>query len=321
MSTKKYALELLENKRGHGDITVPIENWLRASPEIALKPAIPTRSQSFSKRNCYNDILSVQGMLPFLAEKEVSAKINIHASLESTNKTAKELAVSGTEYDGTIIISDNQTAGRGRYGRKFFSLPGHGIYMSFIIRPTQPDWINVPTLVTSYAAVSVCKAIETTTGKMPQIKWVNDIFLDGKKICGILTEAVTDFESGNMQWIVLGIGINFITPAAGFPEEIRHIAGSVFSESKPTITRNQLVAEIVNRVLNFNHKCDNKTMLAEYKKRLMMIGKKIVIAGMNEPFEATAIDIDDIGLLIVRKDNGEVLSLSAGEVRLDLSCR
>jgi len=262
-----------------------------------------------------NDILSVQGMLPFLLDKDAAGNITVHSSLESTNKTAKELAITGAE-NGTIVIADCQTAGKGRYGRSFFSPPGHGIYMSFVLRPLQRHWVGSPTLVTTYAAVSVCEAIEATTDKMPQIKWVNDIFLDGKKICGILTEAVTDIESGKMQWIVVGIGINFITPNAGFPEEIKNIAGSIFSEGKPTITRNKLAAEIINRMLVFESQWGSKPILAEYKKRLMMIGKRVVITGLNETFEATAIDIDDIGRLIVKKDNGEIISLSAGEVSL-----
>ncbi len=324
MSTKKYVLELLENKRGQNISGAYIAEQLNVTRNAVWKAVKELEKDGYTikavtnKGYCLsddNDILSVQGMLPFLSDKEISDKINVHASLESTNKTAKELAISGAEH-GTIIVADCQTVGKGRYNRNFISPPGHGIYMSFILRPTQQHWIGVPTLVTSYAAVSVCEAIETTTGKMPQIKWVNDIFITGKKICGILTEAVTDFESGNMQWIVVGIGINFTTPDTGFPENIKHIAGSVFSGDIPTITRNQLAAEIINRILNIEKNCDNKTMLGEYKKRLMMIGKKVVVTGLNEPFEAMAVDIDEIGRLIVKKDNGDILSLFSGEISI-----
>ena len=188
--------------------------------------------------------------------------------------------------------------------------------MSFILRLTQRHLIAVPTLVTSYAAVAVCEAIEATTEKKPQIKWINDIFLSEKKISGILTEAITDYESGTIQWIVLGIGINFTTPATGFPENIKHIAGSVFSEDKPTITRNQLAAEIANRILNIENNCDSNTMLAEYKKRLMILGKRVLVTGLHEPFEAMAVDIDEIGRLIVKKDNGDVISLFSGEISI-----
>ena len=259
------------------------------------------------------DILSVQGILPFLTNSDISDKIKIFASLESTNITAKGLAISGVEH-GTTIIAESQTAGRGRYDRKYFSPPGHGIYMSVILRPAQRHWIETPTLVTSYAAISVCEAIETATGKKPRIKWVNDIFLDGKKICGILTEAVSDFESGNIQWIVVGIGINFARPDAGFPDDIKHIAGAIFPDGAPTTTRNRLAAEVINQITAFERRYNLKEMLEEYKKRLNMLGQKVTITGSNGSYEAFAIDIDDTGRLIVKKDNGEVFALSAGEV-------
>lgn len=324
MSTKKYVLELLESKRGENISGEYIAGQLNVTRNAVWKAVKELEKDGYrikavtNKGYCLsddNDILSVQGMLPFLANKKISGKINIHASLESTNKTAKELAISEAEH-GTIIIADCQTAGKGRHSRNFFSPSGHGIYMSFILRLTQRHLIAVPTLVTSYAAVAVCEAIETTTEKKPQIKWINDIFLSEKKISGILTEAITDYESGTIQWIVLGIGINFTTPATGFPENIKHIAGSVFSEEKPTITRNQLAAEIANRILNIENNCDSNTMLAEYKKRLMILGKRVIVTGLHEPFEAMAVDIDEIGRLIVKKDNGDVISLFSGEISI-----
>ena len=326
MSTKKYILELLESKRGESISGAYIAEQLNVTRNAVWKAVKELEKDGYrikavtNKGYCLfddNDILSVQGMLPFLSDKTIADKIKIHISLESTNKTAKELAISGAEH-GTIIMADYQTVGKGRYNRNFFSLSGHGIYMSFILRPTQRHWLTVPTLVTSYAAVSVCEAIETTTGKKPQIKWVNDIFIHDKKISGILTEAITDYESGNIQWIVVGIGINFTMPTTGFPENIKDIAGSVFSEDKPTITRNQLAAEIVNRILNIENNCDSNTLLAEYKKRLMMIGKKVIVTGLHEPFEAMAVDIDEVGRLIVKKDNGEVISLFSGEISIDV---
>jgi len=324
VSTKSYVLELLESKRGQNISGAYIAEQLNVTRNAVWKAVKELEKDGYkikavtNKGYCLfddNDILSVQGMLPFLFDKKISDKINIHSSLESTNKIAKELAISGAEH-GTIIMADCQTVGKGRYNRKFFSPPGHGIYMSFILRLTQRHWTTVPTLVTSYAAVSVCEAIETTTEKKPQIKWVNDIFINDKKISGILTEAVTDYESGNIQWIVIGIGINFTMPTAGFPEKIKDIAGSVFSEDKPTITRNQLAAEITNRILNIENNCDSNTMLAEYKKRLMMIGKRVIVTGLHESFEAIAVDIDETGRLIVQKDNGDVISLLAGEISI-----
>jgi BirA family biotin operon repressor/biotin-[acetyl-CoA-carboxylase] ligase len=168
--------------------------------------------------------------------------------------------------------------------------------------------------VTSFAAVNVCEAIEAVSEKVPQIKWVNDIFLDGKKICGILTEAVTDYESSNVQWIVVGIGINFSTPTDDFPDDLREIAGAVFSDNNPPTTRNHLISEVINRMMAGENRCGE--MLAEYKKRLMMLDKRIIVTGAKQPYEAVAIDIDDVGHLIVKKDDGQIITLSAGEISI-----
>jgi len=324
VSTKKYILALLESNRGQnisGEYIAAQLNITRNSVWKAVKELEKDGYRIIAVTNkgyCLcedNDILSVQGMLPFLSEKKTADKINIYNSLESTNKTAKEMAVSGAEH-GAVIMAEYQTAGRGRYGRKFFSPPGHGIYMSFILHSEQLRF-DTPTLVTAFAAVSVCESIEAISEKKPQIKWVNDVFLDGKKICGILTEAVTDLESGNMQWIVVGIGVNFSTSAA-LPEELRQIAGAVFAESSPSTTRNHLAAEIINRLTVPENQYGSKEMLAGYKQRLFMLGEKIWVAGMGKShYEATAVDIDDIGRLIVkRSDTGETISLCAGEISI-----
>ena len=284
------------------------------------------------------DNLSVEGMLTYLSEQGISAGIELHDCLGSTNVVAKDMALSGARH-GTVVIADSQTAGRGRYGRSFFSPPGHGIYMSFIFENAAQNRHGTQTLITAYAAVSVCEAIEAVTGKRPQIKWVNDVFLDGKKICGILceaiatregsshgegtshSEAVAETNGGNtqgaeaFQCIIVGIGVNFSTPKTGYPEAIAETAGSIFGENKPAITRNRLVAEIINRMFETINNREKPAILAEYKKRLMMLGKKVVVTGMRESFEATAIDIDDTGRLIIKNDNGEIQTLTSGEIQ------
>ena len=323
MSTKKLVLELLERERGKSISGEHLAEQLNVSRNTIWKAIKELEKDGYkitaatNKGYCFcesNDILSVQGLFPFLSAKENFNNIYVYDSLASTNKTAKEMAIAGAK-QGTVIIADHQTAGKGRYGRDFFSPQSSGIYMSFILRPTKLSF-DSPTAITAFAAVSVCQAIETLTSKSPQIKWVNDIFLDEKKICGILTEAVTDFESGTIQWIVVGIGINFATPTTGFPEGLKEIAGSIFSADHPTITRNHLAAEVINRIMACENQIEDKEMFSEYRKRLMMLGEKITVTGVNESFEAIAVDIDDIGRLEVRKSTGEMLILSAGEVSI-----
>ncbi|MCL1788078.1 MAG: biotin--[acetyl-CoA-carboxylase] ligase [Defluviitaleaceae bacterium] len=257
------------------------------------------------------DILCAEGIGQFLSGD--TARIVLYPALESTNKTAKALAAAGGAH-GTVILAEQQTAGRGRFGRSFFSPPGHGIYMSLILRPAGG---LTATALTIRTAVCVCQAIEAFTDKTPCIKWVNDIFIGGKKICGILTEAVTGLENGHLPWMVVGIGVNVTTLPGNFPAEIQSTAGSIFGKGQPAASRNRLAAEIINRVFDLENTCSAQA-LCEYKKRLMMLGKKISVTGHKELFEATALDIDDIGRLIVQKDSGEILALSSGEVSIKI---
>ena len=323
MSSKKYVLTLLENKRNQSISGEYIAGQLNVSRNTVWKAIKDLRKDGYkikavtNKGYCLcedNDILSVEGMLPYLSQESISDNIYVYDRLESTNKTAKEMAISGAEH-GTVIIADCQTAGKGRYGRSFHSPPNHGLYMSIIIQPMQYSF-SAPTLITAFAAVTVCEAIEAVSDNTPKIKWVNDIFLDGKKVCGILTEAVTDFESGNTQWIVVGIGINYSTPATEFPEDLQHIAGSVFGSDTPPATRNRLAAEIVNSFFIQENKYDEKAMLEKYKQRMFMLGKTVLVTGTAEPYEAMAVDVDSNGHLVVQKSTGELLSLSAGEISI-----
>jgi len=265
------------------------------------------------------------------------AKLYIHASLESTNDTAKVLP--GAEH-GTTIIADTQSAGRGRNGRKFFSPQGCGIYMSVVLLPAQL-WHGTtkggvlecgPGLVTPGAAVAVCEAIETIISSSrkkkcptqqagqpyeesiaPQIKWVNDILIDGKKVCGILTEAVAD-AAGMIKRIIVGIGINFTLPPGGYPAELAESVGAVADLKINCYTRNRLIAEVHNRLmanLNTAHK-----IIPAYKKRLLMLRRRISVICPEGTYEATPLDVDSNGGLVVEKDCGEILTLTSGEISI-----
>ena len=325
MSTKESVLALLESGRGQSLSGAVIARQLGVTRNAVWKAVKELEKEGYAiqavpnKGYCLceeNDILSVQGILPFLREKELAGKIFVYPSLESTNKTAKEMAIAGAGH-GTVVIADSQTAGKGRYGRGFFAPPGRGVYMSLILKPLR-RWLEVPTLVTAFAAVSVCRAIEAATGKQPQIKWVNDLYLAGKKICGILTQAVTDFESGGIQWIVVGVGVNLSIPEREFPPELRPIAGSIFPEGNPTAARNRLAAEIANNLLTLEGDDGRQAILTEYKKRLMMLGESVAVTTPRDSYQATAVDVDDTGRLIVRKKDGQTLALSAGEISIRL---
>ena len=325
MSTKNRILELLEQQRGESISGEHLAGVLGISRNAVWKAIKELQKDSYNivavtnKGYCLsaeNDIISIPGIKPFLSERSqfYANKIQVHKSLESTNKTAKEMAVAGAEH-GTIIISDCQTMGRGRYSRNFFSPSGGGLYMSIVLRPEAMHFKN-PTSVTAFAAVSVCEAIESISTKVPRIKWVNDIFIDGKKVCGILTEAVTDFESGGLDWVVLGIGINVHTRTEDFPCDLQSIATSIYPDEKMSGVRNRLSAEIINRILGFETLPSETEIFEKYKKRLMVLGKKITVIQNQVEYKATAIDVDSVGHLVVKNESGERITLSSGEIRI-----
>lgn len=326
MSTKNRILELLEQSRGQSISGQQIAAILDVSRNAVWKAVKELQKDGYNivavtnKGYCLtdeNDIVSIPGIKPFLSEKSqpFSEKIHIYKSLESTNKTAKEMAVAG-EGHGTIVIADCQTMGRGRYSRKFFSSPGSGLYMSIILRPEGLVFEN-PTSITAFAALSVCEAIETVSKKTPMIKWVNDIMIDGKKVCGILTEAVTDLESGGLDWVVLGIGINVYIPTEDFPKELQSLAASVYPNKREPGARNRLYAEIINRILGWDTAPTEKEIFEKYKKRLMMLGEYVTVITGQEEYIATAVDVDSAGHLIVRKESGELVTLLSGEIKIN----
>jgi BirA family biotin operon repressor/biotin-[acetyl-CoA-carboxylase] ligase len=330
MTTKEKVLGLLEANRGISVSGASIAAQLGVSRNAVWKAIrelckaghqIEAASNRGYRLGDGSDVLSVQGISLHLSDKSRGVPIRVYDCVESTNIIAKEAAVAGAQH-GTTVTAERQSAGKGRYERPFSSPPG-GIYLSMVFHTDAlPLFQTTPTFVTALAAVAVCEAIESLIGKSPRIKWVNDIFLESRagaefKVCGISAEAVTDFVSGATQWVVLGIGVNFNTAPAAFPEELRGVAGSLFAEDEPPpITRNRLIAEIVNRLLGCEH-CE-KSLLAAYKSRLML-GRRVVVSSprsSNLSYTATALDIDEVGRLIVRKDCGEEAVLCSGEIRI-----
>ena len=324
MSTKHRILELLEQNRGDSISGERLAGILNVSRNAVWKAVKELEKEGYSieavtnkgyRLSDQNDIVSIQGIKPFLSpqSKLYAENIKIYKTLESTNKTAKEMAVAGAEH-GTVIIADSQTKGRGRYSRSYFS-PSGGLYMSIILRPEVLNFEN-PTSVTAFAAVAVCEAIESISEKTPKIKWVNDILIDGKKVCGILTEAVTDFESGSLDWIVLGIGINVYIKTEDFPDDLQTSATSIFPNEKMFGVRNKLSAEIINRILGYDITPMESEIFRKYKKRLAILGDQVTVIQNKNEYKATVIDIDAAGHLVVKNENGEIITVSSGEIRV-----
>lgn len=226
-------------------------------------------------------------------------------TVDSTNNQCKRLLADGKK--GIFLVTaDEQSAGRGRQGKSFYSPPMTGIYFSLVIRP-ETTLKNAVTATTA-ASVAVCKAIETLTDVKPKIKWVNDVYIGDKKICGILTEAVTNFEEGIVDSVIIGIGINISTK--NFPAEAE-FAGSLDEK----ISRSALIAEISNELLKITER-DYKSFIDYYRSHSMIIGENInfIKNGKVTPAKATA--IDETGGLIVELENGEITTLRSGEISI-----
>lgn len=256
------------------------------------------------------DLLTAEGISAMLPLELAQLDLRVFDEIDSTNLEAKRLAMTGLSR--CAVVADRQTAGRGRLGRSFYSPPGCGIYTSLLLRP-RPDQLADVTLLTTAAGVAVCRALERAAGVQAEIKWVNDLYLNGKKICGILTEGVTDFESGMIESVVVGYGINF-RDDAHLPEELRSIVGSVFGAEPPTVTRSALAAAMLAELLPLAEDLSSRSFLPEYRRRSMLLGREIVFSRAGGRFAAVAEEIDDDGGLVVRLPDGSRETLRSGEV-------
>lgn len=258
-----------------------------------------------------NDIITKDGI-----EKHLSSPypIEILENVNSTNRYLKKISCKDTN-EGYTVIALQQTDGHGRFNRKFHSPESSGIYMSILLKPTITA--NTAVLVTSATAVAVCEAIEKCCNKKAQIKWVNDIIINSKKVCGILAEGTINPESQKFESIIVGIGLNVYTPPNGFAEEIKDIAGAIVCKEEKGL-KNKLIAEIINRIVSYSHNLDKKTFLEVYKKRNIVIGKTVTVIKGDIKKTAKAIDIDDSCRLLVEFQDKTKTLLDSGEISLRL---
>lgn len=263
------------------------------------------------------DVLSHSRMEQLLTTDVIGRTLTIYPETDSTNTRLKQLAAEGAP-EGTVVLADRQTGGKGRMGRSFCSPAGNGIYMSVLLRPRLP--VEKIQLVTILAALSVAEALRESAAVDARIKWVNDILVNGKKICGILTEGSFAGETGELDYLVVGIGVN-IGSTAAFPEEVRQITTAVNEESGRQVGRCELTAAILSRFeQNYYLLTANASQLiARYKQLLCMLGQDITVISARENYRAVAVDISPMGGLIVRRGTGELLELHSGEISTRLS--
>lgn len=256
------------------------------------------------------DIINTQNILELLDNNlKNKIKLLVLEKATSTNTLVKELASENDE--GFVVVAGEQTAGRGRMGRSFFSPGDSGVYMSLLLKPEIKPEDAVQ--ITTAAAVSVCKALESLEVYDSKIKWVNDIYICNRKVCGILTESSFNSQSGMLDFAVLGIGINIYESQEGFPDEIKDIAGAVFSERKENM-RNRFIAGFLNEFFNIYKKLYSKNHLKEYKEKNFVLGREINIIQGDNVRVGKAIDIDDNCNLVVELPDGTTDKLYYGEI-------
>lgn len=247
-------------------------------------------------------------------KKEISANAEIerYDIIESTNIIARERIAEGCRQWHTIV-ADSQTGGSGRMGRSFFSPCGTGLYMSCVLYPSE----NQLGLITGMAAVSVCEVLEKEFKLLPKIKWVNDIFIDKKKVCGILAKSVpTDRGIA----VILGIGINVFKPEDGFPEDIKDSAGYLFEEKEEEM-KERLLYSLLKALIGRYEKIGCDDAPEEYRKRCLTVGRDVTViptGNTGNVKEAKALFVDDNYHLTVEYENGERETLSSGEVSVKI---
>lgn len=319
MTTKERILALLEENRGtplSGEALAEELGVSRTAVWKAIKDlqkaghAIAAAQNKGYTLDTDSEMLSEQGVRLFLRNK--SLNLVVARELESTNLTAKQMAAEGAPH-GTLVLADSQTAGRGRRGRSFASPPGTGLYLSMVLRSALP--MQSAALVTSAAAVAVCRAVESTSGKRLDIKWVNDLFYRGKKCCGILTEAAADMETGGVDYLVVGIGLNLLPPESGWPEELEEIATAVFSPGEH-VGRCRIAAAIADELLDLCAALPDTSFMEEYRARNLVPGRDVDIIQNGEHRPAHALAVTDDGHLLVRLPGGGQEELLFGEVSI-----
>jgi BirA family biotin operon repressor/biotin-[acetyl-CoA-carboxylase] ligase len=246
-----------------------------------------------------------------LKTKDFGKKIHYFSEIYSTNNKAKELAFAGAS-EGTLVIAEKQTGGRGRLGSGWFSPPG-GIWFSLILRPQiSPSDILKITLL---ASVAVAEAIQEATSLKPKIKWPNDILLDGKKLIGILTEMET--EADTVHFIVLGIGINANIEMAEFPSDLRKTAISLIAALGKDVDRCEVLRYLFQRLEYYYTQLKSgnfSSILKLWKQGSESLGSRVRVETMGKTIEGKAVDINDQGALIVELDSGETKTIWSGDI-------
>ncbi|MDR3076201.1 MAG: biotin--[acetyl-CoA-carboxylase] ligase [Synergistaceae bacterium] len=322
MMLRDRVLHLLEQNRGQVVTGGELAKLLSVSRTAVWKAIralrdggneIESLSNSGYRLAEESDGLSRQSIVDALRTDYFGREIEVLPTVQSTNQYLNSLDV-GSLREGYTVLADEQTEGRGRLGRTFFSPAREGVYFSVLLKPRIS--LSDIRFVTICAAVAVCRALEVTCGMKPGIKWVNDIYLDGKKLCGILTEAFVSAEMSSIGHVVVGVGLN----TGRVAPEVADIATSVYEAAHARGFRNRLTAEILNQFepiyMGYTLNGNKEEILGAYSERLFVIGRQAEVGEPGASYTASILGVDDCGGLLVEREDGEVFSVRSGEIKL-----
>ena len=315
MSAKEEVLRTLEENRGEFFSGQRLADAVGVSRNAVWKAVNALKKEGYEIDSVTNKGYSLRPDTDILSKEGISCyaspgQLYVYDEIDSTNEEARRLIEKGAQ-DAALVVANRQTAGKGRRGRSFYSPADTGIYMSVILMPELE--IAESVLITTAASVAVARAIENVYGIRCGIKWVNDIYYEGRKICGILTEAMADFETGDLKSVIVGIGVNITTN--DFPDEVKDVAGAL-SPKKAKGLRCRLVAEIYNELMKVKGDLLGKGFMEEYKARSIVIGKDIRYTKKSEWINAKAVGIDENGGLIVDSEKEGRTVLNSGEISI-----
>lgn len=259
------------------------------------------------------DLVTASEIRDGLQTSLLGQSIVYHETIDSTNTLAQKLALNGAP-EGTLVIADEQTAGRGRRGRNWFSPPHSGVWMSLILRPQLP--VAHAAQITLVTAVAMARALTRLTGVEAGIKWPNDILFDKRKCCGILTEMHAEFDQ--VHHLVLGIGINVNVPQEQFPEELQSIATSLQGVKGEPIPRAEVVRAVMEELEPLYRRYVDgggfASIREDWKRSNITLGRQIVAQTARGPITGEALDIDEFGVLLVRREDGETEKIYSADI-------
>ncbi|MBR2528652.1 MAG: biotin--[Blautia sp.] len=258
-----------------------------------------------------SDVVRQETVGYYLGEQISLFDLQVYPTITSTNACLMEQARQSPHW--SVVVAGAQSMGRGRRGRSFFSPADSGVYLSVLLK--QNIAYTDAGLLTTAAAIAACRAIESCTQAQAQIKWVNDVFVKGRKVCGILTEASVNYETGTPDYVVVGIGLNVYTPDEGFPEELTGIAGSI-TEKRQRNLRSRLASAFLLAFYDICRNLKSPDLHEEYAHRCFILGKPVFVLKKEEKIPAEAIGILENYNLLVRYADGREEALTGGEISI-----